>query len=779
MEIRRAAVIGAGVMGSGIAAHIANAGLPVDLLDVPAREGPRDAIAAGAIERLLKTDPAPLMSRDNDRLIRPGNIEDDLGRLKEADWIVEAVVEKLEVKHSLYAKLANVVKPGAILSSNTSTISRRRLVEGMPEDLARRFAITHFFKPPRYLRLLEIVAPPPGKTSGEHGEAIQALADFADHRLGKSVVWCKDTPGFIANRIGAFWIQSAAIGAVEGGLTVEEADAVMGRPLGIPKTGIFGLLDLVGLDLQPHVDASLAAQLAKDDAYQPLRRDWPLFDKMIAEGYTGRKGKGGFYRLLRDGAGKELQAIDLKTGAYRTKQEARLESVAAAKAGLKALVEHPDKGGRYAWQVLAGLLSYAARVAPEIADDIAAIDGAMRNGYNWKYGPFQLIDRMGARYFADRLAAEKKPVPPLLGNAAELGGFYREREGRLEQLGFDGSWRAIERPAGVLLLSDIKRASKALAANGSASLWDLGDGVACLEFHSKMNSLDPDTLQLLRQSLDLVGKRKMKALVIHNEGDSFSVGLNLGLALFSANLAMWPMIEETLQAGQQAYKAVKYAPFPVVSAPSGMALGGGCEVLLHCAAIVAHAESYIGLVEAGVGIVPGWGGCKEMLARATAHPKGHGPMPPVAQAFETISTAKVARSAFEAKELGFLGAKDEIIMNRDRLLAAAKARALALADGYQPPAPASFRLPGPSGKTALMLAVDNFVRLGKATAYDRVVAEGLADVLTGGPAADPLESLPEDKISQLERQTVMHLLRQPKTLARMEHTLATGKPLRN
>jgi 3-hydroxyacyl-CoA dehydrogenase len=774
MEIRRAAVIGAGVMGSGIAGHIANAGVPVDLLDVPAKEGARDAIAAGAIERLLKTDPAPLMSRDNARLIRSGNIEDDLGRLKEADWIVEAVVEKLEVKHSLYAKLAGVLKPGAMLSSNTSTISRRRLVEGMPEDLARRFAITHFFNPPRYLRLLEIVPPP-----GEHGEAIQALADFADHRLGKSIVWCKDTPGFIANRIGAFWIQSAAIGAVEGGLTVEEADAVMGRPLGIPKTGIFGLLDLVGLDLQPHVDASLAAQLAKDDPYQPLRRDWPLFDKMIAEGYTGRKGKGGFYRLLRDGAGKELQAIDLKTGAYRPKQEARLESVAAAKAGLKALVEHPDKGGRYAWQVLAGLLSYAALVAPEIADDIAAIDGAMRNGYNWKFGPFQLIDRMDARYFAERLAAEKKPVPPLLAKAVEAGGFYRERDGRLELLGFDGGWRAIERPAGVLLLSDIKRASKALAANGSASLWDLGDGVACLEFHSKMNSLDPDTLQLLRQSLDLVGKRKMKALVIHNEGESFSVGLNLGLALFSANLAMWPMIEDMVQTGQQTYKAVKYAPFPVVGAPSGMALGGGCEILLHCAAITAHAESYIGLVEAGVGIVPGWGGCKELLARATAHPKGHGPMPPVAQAFETISTAKVARSAFEAKELGFLGAKDEIIMNRDRLLAAAKAKALALAEGYQPPAPTSFHLPGPSGKTALMLAVDNFIRLGKATAYDRVVAEGLADVLTGGPAADPLDPLPEDKISQLERQTVMHLLRQPKTLARMEHTLATGKPLRN
>ncbi|HEY8013292.1 MAG TPA: 3-hydroxyacyl-CoA dehydrogenase NAD-binding domain-containing protein, partial [Dongiaceae bacterium] len=488
MEIRRAAVIGAGVMGSGIAAHIANAGILVDLLDIPAKTGPRDGIAAAAIERLLKTDPAPLMDRANARLIRPGNIEDDLDRLKEADWIVEAVVEKLEIKHGLYAKLAGIVKPDAILSSNTSTISLKRLSEGMPADLARRFAITHFFNPPRYLRLLEIVAPP-----GERSATIRSLAEFADLRLGKAVVWAKDTPGFIANRIGAFWIQSAAVFAVDEGLTVEEADAVMGRPLGIPKTGIFGLLDLVGLDLQPHVDASLAAQLPKTDPYQALRRDWPLFDKMIAEGYTGRKGKGGFYRLVREGEEKRLEAIDLKTGQYRPKQEARLESVAAAKAGLKALVENPDKGGRYAWRVLAGLLSYAALVAPEIADGIAAVDGAMRNGYNWRYGPFQLIDRLGARYLAERLAREKLPVPPLIAKAAEAGGFYREREGEVEELGFDGVYRPIPRPPGVLLLADIKRAGKALAANGSASLWDIGDGVACLEFHSKMNSIDPDS----------------------------------------------------------------------------------------------------------------------------------------------------------------------------------------------------------------------------------------------------------------------------------------------
>ncbi len=776
MDIRRAAVIGAGVMGSGIAAQIANAGIPVDLLDMPSKEGSdRDAIAKGAIERMLKIEPAPLMHRDNAKLIRPGNIEDHLDRLKEADWIVEAVVENLAIKQSLYRRLAAIRKPDAIVSSNTSTILLKALTEGLPAEFVANFAITHFFNPPRYMRLLEIVSPP-----GARSEAIEALVDFGDRRLGKGIVRCKDTPGFVANRIGVYWLQCATKEAVDGELTVEEADAVMGLPAGIPKTGIFGLTDLVGLDLQPHVDESLSAALSKDDPYQQVRRDWPLFDKLIAEGYTGRKGKGGFYRMNREGGGKQLQALDLKTGMYRTLEPSRLESVAAAKAGLRALVEHPDKGGKYAWRVLSRTLSYAAFVAPQIVDDIASIDRAMRLGFNWKYGPFELIDRMGTKYLADRLIAEKSPVPPLLAAGAKAGSFYREHDGRLEQLALSGeSYVAIERPAGVLLLSDIKRASKPLAANGSASLWDIGDGVACFEFHSKMNSIDPDTLSLLRQSLDLVAKRKMKALVVHNEGDNFSVGVNLGLALFSANIAMWAMIEDMVAQGQATYKAVKYSPFPVVAAPSGMALGGGCEILLHSAAIVAHAESYAGLVETGVGLVPGWGGCKEMLVRGQQPGMPHGPMPGVARAFETISLAKVGRSAADTRDLGYFRKTDEIVMNRERLLAAAKAKALALAESYKPPSPSEFHLPGPSGKVALLMVVDNFLKQGKATAYDRVVAEGLADVLTGGTSADPTVALSEDKITELERRTIMHLLHNAPTLARMEHMLESGKPLRN
>ena len=773
MEIRRAAVIGAGVMGSAIAAHIANAGVPVDLMDiVPKDAKDRDVIAKGAIERLAKTDPAPLMHRDAGKLIRPGNIEDNLDRLKEADWIVEAIVENLAIKQSLYKRLAEVIKPDAVLSSNTSTIPLKALTQGLPKALADRLAITHFFNPPRYMRLLEIVPP-------LSGISVAPLADFTDRRLGKSVVICKDTPGFIANRIGVYWLQGATKEAVEGALTVEEADAVMGAPLGIPKTGIFALTDLVGLDLQPHVDKSLADALPKDDPYHQVRRDWPLFDKLIAEGYTGRKGKGGFFRMVRDGAQKHLEALDLKTGQYRALEKPRLDSVEAARGGLRKLMEHPDKGGQFAWRTMSRTLSYAARVAPEIAGDIASIDRAMRLGFGWKYGPFELIDRMGAKYLADRLAAEKQPVPALLGAAAKAGSFYREEAGRLEQLNLNGEGYApVARPEGVLLLADIKRATKPLLYNGSASLWDIGDGVACFEFHSKMNSIDPDTLGLLKQSLELVPKRAMKALVIHNEGENFSVGVNLGLALFSANIALWPVIDDMVAQGQAVYKAVKYAAFPVVSAPAGRALGGGCEILLHSSTIVAHAETYAGLVEVGVGLVPGWGGCKEMLVRGS-HGTGRGPMPAVAHAFETISTARVGRSAAECRDFGYFRSSDEIVMNRDRLLASAKEKAIALAENYKPPVASEFRLPGPTGKAALMLAVDVFVRQGKATAYDRVVAEGLADVLTGGPAADQTIVTTEDKVSELERKTITRLLRHPQTLARMEYTLDHGKPLRN
>jgi 3-hydroxyacyl-CoA dehydrogenase len=518
--------------------------------------------------------------------------------------------------------------------------------------------------------------------------------------------------------------------------------------------------------------------LKPDDAYLRIYQDRPLIAKMIADGYTGRKGKGGFYRMTKTEKGRVKEAIDLETGAYRVSANPTLGSTHERKP--QGLLQHEDRGGQYARRVLGLTLAYAVSLVPEIADDIVAVDEAMRWGYTWKSGPFELIDQIGVDNVIALLKAGKIDVPPLLQKAAGKS-FYRATDGQLEYLTTAGSYAAVKRRPGVLLLVDIKRKSKPLARNGSASLWDVGDGVVCLEFHSKMNAMDPEIMTLLSKGLDTVKKSNgaFKAVVVYNEAENFSVGANVGLALFAANVALWPFIEEGETGGQNAYKAAKYAPFPVVSAPSGMALGGGCEILLHSAAVQAHAESYLGLVETGVGLVPGWGGCKEMVLRLVSNAKRPGgPMPPLMQAFEQIALAKVSRSAAEARDMLVLRPSDGITMNRDRLLADAKAKALELAKNYQPPKPIVVNLPGPTGAAALKLGVNDLVHQGKATAYDAVVAEKLADVLSGGDTDMTLETS-EDQLLALERRAFQALIREPKTLARIEHTLETGKPLRN
>jgi 3-hydroxyacyl-CoA dehydrogenase len=771
-EIAKVAVIGSGVMGAAIAAHVANAGIPVVLLDIPAASGDdRSAIARGAIERMLKADPAPFMSKAAAKLVTPGNTEDDLARLADCDLIVEAIVERLDLKQSLYAKIDTVRKAGSIVSSNTSTIPLAALVEGLPERFAHDFLITHFFNPPRYMRLVEVVV-----GAATRSDAVEAVTRFADHRLGKSVVFCKDRPGFIANRLGVTWMQAAVGEAFERGLDVEDVDAVLGRPMGVPKTGVFGLIDLVGLDLMPHVVGSLAATLPDGDMFHALNRPAPLIAKMIADGYTGRKGKGGFYRLNRE-KNRAKEAIDLTTGAYRPQKRADVEAVKEAGRSLVALFEHDSEAGRYAWGVMSRTLAYAALLVGDAADDVASIDEAMRLGYNWKKGPFELIDEVGVGWFVRRLVASGLPVAPILEVAAGRP-FYRVVDGRREVLGRGGDYEALKRPDGVVMLADLKLSAKPVLKNGSAALWDIGDGVACFEFTSKMNALDPDIVDLLGKAIRTV-KKEFKALVIYNEGSQFSVGANLGLALFAANIAAWGEIENLIASGQSVYKALKYAPFPVVGAPSGMALGGGCEILLHCDAIQAHAETYVGLVEVGVGLIPGWGGCKEMLARWQSLGRlPNGPMPAMARAFELISTATVAKSAAEAKEMLFLRPADGITMNRYRLLADAKARALSLIDGYRPPESPRFRLAGPAAETALGMAVDGFRRQGKATPHDEVVSKALARVLSGGDT-DVLVELGEDDLLTLERETFMALARTAGTLDRIEHMLTTGRPLRN
>ena len=770
MAISKVCVIGAGVMGSGIAAQVANAGVPTLLLDiVPAGATDRNMLAKSALERLQKTEPAPLMSKAAAKLIEIGNVEDDLAKLAQCDWIIEAVTEKLVAKQALYQKIQSSRKLGSILSSNTSTLPLKMLMDGMPAAMSQDFCITHFFNPPRYMRLLEVVAGPDTRV-----DAISQITEFSDVKLGKAVVRAKDTPGFIANRIGVFWIQCAVNAAREFGLTVEEADAVMGKPIGAPKSGVFDLLDIVGLDLQPHIDASLRFALPKTDAYVQMPADFPLMKKMISEGLTGRKGKGGFYRLNREGGKKEKQVVDLKSGDYRAVGKVALESVDAAKGGLKALVSHPDRGGKFAWTVLSQTLSYAASLVPEIADDIADVDLAMRTGFNWKRGPFQMIDQLGAAWFAERLVAEKMAVPSLVSEAAKPGGFYKGSE----QLAIGGGYKPVTRPPGSLLLSDIKANGAPLAKNASASVWDLGDGIVCLEFHSKMNTIDPDTLTMAAKAIEIVSNG-MKALVIHNDADNFSVGANLGLALFAANIGVWPVIEELVTQGQTVMKAIKFAAFPVVAAPTGLALGGGTEFLLHCTAVQAHAELYMGLVEVGVGIIPGWGGCKEMVIRkqpAAHEPKG--PMPAVMGAFEQISLAKVSKSAADAKELRYLRKTDAITMNKDRLLADAKALALKLAENYVAPLPIELRLPGATGRAALDMAIQSYSQQGLALPHDVTVSRHLALVLSGD-GADFTEVVSEDRVMELEKQEFMKLVKLEPTLMRMEAMLSTGKPLRN
>jgi 3-hydroxyacyl-CoA dehydrogenase len=772
--IKKVAVFGAGVMGAGIAAQIANAGVPVVLLDIAVNEGiNRSAIAEGAVTQLLKTDPAPLMNKRNAKLISTGNIDDDMAMISDCDWVIEAIIERLDLKQSLYRKIDDCRKEGSIVSSNTSTIPLAQLVGGMSDGFKSDFMVTHFFNPPRYLRLLEIVGGPDTRT-----ESMDAISAFADIGLGKSVVTCKDTPGFIANRIGIYWLQCAVVHAIDADIPIEQADAVMGRPAGIPKTGVFGLLDMVGLDLMPHVLSGMADSLTSEDPFHKVYREPELINRMINDGYTGRKGKGGFYRLKPDSSERIKEAINLKTGNYQTAQKPKLKSVLEAKTGgLRALFEHDDPAAHYAWWVFARTLSYAASLVPEIADDIADVDEAMRLGYNWEYGPFELIDQLGTDWFKNRLIADGLEVPGLLSAAAGRS-FYRTQNGQLQYLGVDGSYQNVVRPDGVLLLADIKRRSQPLMSNRSANLWDIGDGVLCLEFQSKMNSLNPFILSMIRKTIKRV-PGEYRALVIYNEGNNFSVGANIGLLLIAMKLHAWFAVRYLVRSGQGVYQELKYAPFPVVGAPSGMALGGGCEILLHCDAVQAHAETYTGLVEVGVGIVPGWGGCKEMLQRWVSNPKRRkGPMPAVIKVFETIGMAAVAKSASEAQDLLILRPEDGISMNRNRLLADAKKRALALAENYAPPEKLEISLPGRTAKAAMSLAIDGFRLSGKATPHDVTVGNALADVLSGGET-DITETLDEEALLQLELSVFDKLARNPASIARVQHMLKTGRPLRN
>lgn len=807
-QINKVAVIGAGVMGSGIAAQVANAGLPVVLLDIVPPKlddfgGNRNAFAEGAVAKMLKTEPAPFMRKSNAKLIETGNLEDDLDKLADVDWIIEVVVENLEIKHATYEKIQKHRKKGSIVSSNTSTIPLAKLAQGQPDAFKQDFMITHFFNPPRYMRLLELVV-----AKETRKDAIETVRAFCDERLGKGVVDCHDRPGFIANRLGVYWLTVGVNEAIKQGVPIEVADAVMSKPCGIPKTGVFGLIDLVGIDLMPKLSSSLLDNLPKDDAYRDVFEDHKFVHDMIDVGYTGRKGKGGFYRLNPDAPKgtkeKQALAIDAKSfdeSQYSKADKPKLKSISAGKKGLKAVVTTDDAGGKYAWEVLKHTLFYAAELVGEIADTVHEIDAGMTLGYNWKQGPFAMIDALGPQWFADQLLADDIGVPDILDQLIQTDGatFYRIENGVQQYFGTDGKYHDVPRPDGVLLLSDIKLTAEPVIKNGSAKVWDIGDGVLCFEHTSKMNTFDEEIFNLLDETNKLIAKSDdYKALVVYNEASHFSAGANLGLAIFMINIAMWPQVEQFVARGQKVFMDLKFAPFPMVSAPSGMALGGGCEILLASDAVQAHAETYTGLVEVGVGLLPGWGGCKEMILRFQEREKAQHaktvdefgrdavwfapdttPVGAVRKAFETIGMATVAKSAQEAVDIGYFRESDGITMNRDRLLYDAKKRALTLAENYEAPAKAEdIRLGGAGAKMALDLAVSDLRKSGKATPYDVVVSDHLATVLSGGEK-DYTETLSEDDLLELELTEFMKLLRNDGTLDRIEHMLEKGKPLRN
>ena len=592
---------------------------------------------------------------------------------------------------------------------------------------------------------------------------------------------CNDRPGFIGNRLGVYFVQRAIKATLEHGLSVEQADAMLGRPIGLPKTGVFALMDLIGIDLIPKVGQSLQSRLDEEDPFHKITGPGEdIIMSMIEEGYTGRKGKGGFYRLNRDDGKKVKEARDLSSGEYRkANRRAAFPSAKMGKRGLSALMDCDDDGARFVTDVLLDALAYAAFIVPDVSDDIYSIDGAMKVGYNWKKGPFEMMDSIGVPSMVKRLKETGREVPKFLSQAQQKGSFYSIEDGEIMRLSSSGEMVVVERPEETLNVADLKRRGKPLKRNGSASIWDMGDEVLLVEYHTKMNAMDPMNIEMLVNAVDIAESEGFKGIVIGNDASNFCAGANLGLALFAANLGAWKDLEDFITLGQETYQTLKYCDVPVVAASAGLCLGGGAEVLMHCDAVLAHAESYIGLVEVGVGVVPAWGGCKELLGRLVEYGLvTNGPMGAAMKAFETIGTAQVAKSAEQASSLGFLAPSDQITMNRDRLLADAKGKVLELHEDYTPPEPRTYALPGPTGMAALSLALNDLSLSGQATPHDVVVATKLAKILTGGDS-DITETLEEDDILSMEKDTFANLLKNLDTLDRVQHMLETGKPLRN
>ncbi|WP_424830240.1 3-hydroxyacyl-CoA dehydrogenase NAD-binding domain-containing protein [Ruegeria sp.] len=766
LGLKRAAVIGAGSMGSGIAAHLANAGIEVDLLDiVPEGAEDRDKLAKIGVERQLKS--GGFMHPDLAARVRTGNVEDNFDRIAEADWIVEAVFEDLQIKRDLYVRVEAARKDGSIVSSNTSTIPLADLTEGQGDRFARDFVVTHFFNPPRIMKLLEIV-------SNENTDpAVVARIDtINDHLLGKSNIMCFDTPGFIANRVGNYWMSVASSEAFRLGLTVEETDAVMSRPFGIPRTGIFGLFDFVGIQLVPLVWGSFMRTLSADDDHRnfDITQD-KTFAAMLDKGLTGRFGPGGFYRRKNEAGERVNEVLNLNIIEYRAAGTADLPCLADW-SDLKKLCSHDDKGAQYAWSVLSHFVAYSAEIAGEIAENIGDIDLAMQLGYNWKKGPFALADQVGADWIVERMESEGRAIPALLRQAAENGGFY-PAEGRMQKAG--GGLHAVKPSEGVLALASIKKGSDKVAGNASASIWDLGDGIACFEVHTKMNALDPDATAMAAQVIDAV-KADFKGLVIGNDNArAFSAGARLDVFVDFVNRQDWDGLREFVRGGQMAWHNLKYSDFPVVAAAGGLALGGGAELMIHANHVVAHAELYAGLPERNVGILPAWGGATQMTLRH--QDLNADKLAGTEAGFRAVIGCVNSGSALQARDLGVLKPTDDIVMNRDRVLSAAKAKAVELAEGYTAPEKARIVAGGEALFDRLVAIAEAEKAAGRFSETDVGISTEIARVMAGvnlpGAECDELAFM------ALERDATITLAQRETSQARLVHMLTKNKPLKN
>jgi len=797
-QIRKVAVLGSGVMGSGIAAHFANAGIPSLVLDIVPREltakeeaagltlehpRVRNRIAADSVAALKKTKPSPIYSTEMLSLIEIGNFEDDLARLKDADWIIEVVKEDMAIKKIVLQNVAPHIGPDTIFSSNTSGLSLAEMSGVLPADLKPRFLGTHFFNPPRYMKLFEVIP-----TNDTDPEILDFVCEFARNRLGKGIVLAKDTPNFIANRVGVHAMM-ATIGIMnEMGLTIEEIDAISGPAVGRPKTATFKLADLVGLDTFLHVADNIYPLIPDDEARETFKVP-DVVRQMVDKGLLGRKSGAGFYKMEKTDEGKQFFTLDLETLEFRAKKSAKLPEIAAAKSiedlptRLKTLAFGKGKAGQAIWQMLSASFSYSAMRLGEICDQAADIDRAVCWGFNWELGPFQVWDALGFRKTTERMRSEGQPLPAWVDALYDSGAetIYRTVDGVVESpTATAGVFAPLPADERIFDFDILRAGSREVKRNPGASLLDLGDGVLGLEFHSKMNAIGQDTLSMVMTGCS-EAEKNWQALVVSNLADNFSVGANLMMLMMEAMEGNWDDINLIIRAFQAATSRLEHCGVPVVTAPAGLALGGGCEITMGGNAVRAAAETYIGLVEFGAGVIPAGGGCLRLYQRNVATLLDKRDLQPAfRKTFETIGTAKVATSAAEAQELGFLRPGDTWSLNRNHLTADAKDLALGLAAGHyvSPGEDQAIPVMGTSGIALAESVLFNMEQGHYISDHDRKIGMELAKILAGG-VVPPGTTVSEQDMLDLERESFMRLLGERKTLERMEHILKTGKPLRN